>query len=88
LQTATKRRLIFEKAHSIMSKNKSVRDVARAPSELIKDFGEAILSISKQESDEQLAAIKSEQTKKARNRKVMARLLEPGHPASGVCVRF
>jgi hypothetical protein len=73
LQAATKRRLIFEKAHSIMSKNKSVRDVARAPAELIKDFGEAILSISKQESDEQLAAIKSEQTKKARNRKVMAR---------------
>jgi hypothetical protein len=73
LQTATTRRLIFEKAYFMMSKNKSVRDVARAPAELIKDFGDAILSISKQESDEQIAALKSEQTEKARNRKVMAR---------------
>jgi hypothetical protein len=55
-----------------MSKNKSIRDVARAPAELIKDVGEAILSISKQESDEQMAALKSEQSKKTRNRKAMA----------------
>jgi hypothetical protein len=49
----------FSEAHSIMSKNKSARDVARAPVELVKDFGDAILSISKQESDEQTAALKS-----------------------------
>jgi hypothetical protein len=70
---APKHRLIFEEAHSMMPKNKSVRDVARAPVELIKDFGDAMLSISKQESNEQMAALKSEQTKKARNRKVTAR---------------
>jgi hypothetical protein len=56
-----------------MSKNKTVRDVARAPAELIKDVGDAILSISRQESDEQMAALKSEHSKKSRNRKVMAR---------------
>jgi hypothetical protein len=56
-----------------MSKNKSVRDVARAPAELIKDVGEAILSISKQKSDEQIAALKSGRSKQTRNRKVMAR---------------
>jgi len=48
-------------------------DGHQAPAEIIKDFGDAILSISKQESDEQMAALKSEQTKKARNQKVMAR---------------
>jgi hypothetical protein len=56
-----------------MSKNKSVRDAARAPAELIKDVGDAILSISKQESDEQMAALKSEHSKKTRNRKATAR---------------
>jgi hypothetical protein len=73
LQTATQRGLIFEKAHSIMSKNKTLRDVARAPAEIIKDFGDAILSISRQESDEQMAALKSEHSKKTRERKVTAR---------------
>ena len=86
-------RLIFEETHSIMSKSKSVRDVVRVPAELIKDVGEAILSISKRESDEQIAALKSEQSKKTRNRKVMAvagagsssqRLGRSLHDSSGV----
>jgi hypothetical protein len=57
----------------MMSKDKPVRDVILAPVELIKNVGEAIVSISKQESDEQMAALKSEHSKKTRNRKVMAR---------------
>jgi hypothetical protein len=73
LQTAARRRVIFEKVHSMMSKNKSVKDVARAPVELIKDVGDAMLSISRQESDEQTAALKSEHSKKARNPKATAR---------------
>ena len=56
-----------------MSKDKSIRDVARAPAEIIKDFGDAILSISRQESDEKMAALKSAHFKKTRNRKAMAR---------------
>ena len=48
-----------------MSKNKTIRDAARAPVELIKDFGDAIVSISKQESDGKIAALKSEQSKKS-----------------------
>lgn len=56
-----------------MSKDKSVRDVARAPVELIKDFGDAILSISKQESAKQIAELKSEHSQKMRSKKVIAR---------------
>jgi len=52
-----------------MSKNKSVRDVVLAPVELIKDVGEAMLSISRQKSDEQIARLKANKPKKRETKK-------------------
>ena len=52
-----------------MSKIKSVKDVVLAPVELIKNLGEAILSISKQQSDEQMAELKASNPKKRETEK-------------------
>jgi len=56
-----------------MSKTKSIKDVVLAPVELIKNTGDAILSISKQESDEKIAELKAGNPKKTRSKKVIAR---------------
>jgi len=50
-------------------KNKPIRELVLAPVELIKDFGEAIVSISKQESDEKIAALKAGHPVKRKTKK-------------------
>jgi hypothetical protein len=52
-----------------MAKNKPIRELVLAPVELIKDFGEAIVSISKQESDEKIAALKAGHPVKRKTKK-------------------
>ena len=44
---------------------KTVKDVILAPVELFNNVGEAILSISKQKSDEQIARLKASDPKKS-----------------------
>ena len=59
------------------SKVKSLKNVITAPVDLFRNIGDAILSISKQESDEQTAKLKADNAKSPRTRDVIASRRSP-----------